>query len=570
MAKQWIAVENLALTDNPSVLRVPEEARKFNETRVAKTLKQRFLRGRQEAIIDIRPPEDQDTKPAGNPILLKIPIEAVTPIHTPGSPTDHQGYFVLLDELGNPIDATVQNRMANRIPTSTLDGTSRPLIDNVFSAYGLPSEVGQMSRIKALQSMYTHVVGSQLESKLKKAGFENSEFVRSDPLFRCMFARFLEHKQTRVLYLPKELVTYMTFKKDEYGIGKSRLDYIRFSMGMKLTLQVSRALAAVKAAMDKRNISVRVTDQYMESPEQLINNVLREFVNKNSISFNTNPDIIQQQIVSKSVGVKIQGIPGLEDFDVTNEPGNNSSTFDFDSGISDQLDQDIISGLNIPPSVMNSLGEDEYARSVVTGNLFFNMDINSDQVVVKYFLGDLVRKYGTYSEELIDIISHVISDQKNPSDDSDSSAALGIPAGYSVGDIINKLIVELPKPNIAPNKAQFEILDAMVQSISAAVMALLPDELTGGDEAKGVALRLIRTRIIIANVRTYLERSGMSDLDVPDYDFAKYLSDSDKALDALENVSKMLELKAKVGKAAETGDVLSDTGSGDQGFGAGY
>ena len=571
LVKSFLAQEALSLTDNPAVLQVPEMTKKKQERRSKSIIRNRFAPPLSQPLLSISNERDLDKKDGlvGNPILFHLPPESVTVIHTPGDPSDHQGYFVILDQLGNPINVAAHEE--SHLATSSMTNTNASnIFTQSYNAYGVTPGSRSLLDDQTKNYIYTKVVTEHLKKRLDKAGFSNAEIANTDAVMRCMFNRYMQEKQTRVLFLPKELVTYMAFELDQNGNGISRLDRIKFVLGLKMAVQVSRVLAAIKGAMDKRKVNIRFTDNLMEPPEAVFQSVIREYLRKSTLSFSIDPAIIQNQLADKSMSLTGTNIPGLEEFEITNEPDQRTGSFDFDPNISESLDKQALNGLNIPAATMNSLDEAEYARSVTTTNLFFAMDISVDQDLTIKHISDLIRKFGTYSEEFINGLYEILpflktknvdknigieaSTQETSQDrfpDKTAQDDADVNLTYSVDDIISKMSISLPPPNIAPSKAQFETIDAMVSSITNLMSTLFPDELAGPDDSLRQVVATLRSRFTVMNVRDYVEKSGLSGVQIPGTNFTSVMGEMSQLYASLTNVKEMFEQKIKLNGGVE-------------------
>lgn len=582
LIESFIGKEALSLTDNPDILQAGTQARKKIEQRSKSVIGNRYLRPMAESIVGIDAELDPKDKKAviGDPILMRLPSESVTVIHTPGDPNDHQGYLILLDRAGNPINA-VGIEEAQRSTAVDYNQNQGNIFNQVYNAYGVSSSSRGSIHEDTMGKVYTQIVTEHLKNRVGKAGFTNSEIGNCDAMMRCMFSRFMQSKQTRILFMPKELVSYMAFELDQNGYGVSRLDGIKFNLGLKMAIQVSRVLASIKSAMDRRKIEVKFTENMMDDPEAILGSVIRQYIDKSTMSFSIDPNVIQGQIADKSISIAGIDIPGMENFSLTNEPDQRSGSFDFDPSISEGIDKAIMNGMHVPPATMNSLGEDEYARSVSTTNLFFSMDVKTDQKKVIKNKSDLIRKYGRYSEPfrrgLLELFPNLNGANKTKSisstedDIGDGKSQDSLPGHYTLDSLIDTMHITLPVPNIAPSKAQFEQLEAMVTALTNTFNALFPDDLIGADDTLAPALRLLRSRLITQNIRNYLDGSGMSTLDVPDTNFSSVLGDLNNLQDALGNIAGLLKDKAALNAPPlpEGMDAFGATPGADDGFGGG-
>jgi hypothetical protein len=563
LIKQIIGTESLSLTDNPSVLQAGETAKKKTSKRTEKILKENFSRiPKQETIVSINPGDKDDTdEEYGDPILIRLPPESVTIIHTPGNASDHIGYLVLLDRNGTPLDAVSHDEsMMNK--STDFNSNQGNVFAQAYNAYGVSSGSRGISNEDTNNKIYNQIITAHLKNRLDEAGYSNVTLGNSDSVFRCMFYRFLQAKQTRILFLPKELVAYMTLEMDQNGYGVSQLDRVKFNLGLKMAVQVSKVLASIKSAMDKRSINVKFTENMMENPEYIFQNVIREYVQKSTMSFSIDPNVIQTQIADKSISIKGTDIPGMEQFDLTNEPDSRSNNVDFDPDLLSYIDKGIINGLDVPSSAMNSLSEDEYSRSVVTTNLFFAMNIGIKQDIIKKCISNLLRIYAKYSESFRNKLRETLEGEKVKETSIDDISS----TGFDLDKLIDTLTVNLPKPNVAPSKAQFEALEAMVTAMTSTINSLYSDDLVAKDDSLGPVIRAIRARLLSSNIREYLSGSGISSVDLPDTNFASILGELNDFVDALDNIKKMMDDKIKINEPVEKSSDSFDTSSSDTGF----
>lgn len=538
-----LAKEALSFSDNPEILLGSRTLKKKTNKKVNDALGSFYGNSTSGQLGSIKIPDDTSKDRIGEPVVIKLPTEAVTIIHTPGDPSDHQGYLVLLDLHGNPVDSS-KDDLDPHTSFRNANDRSTDIFRQVYDAYGLTSSSASITN-DTMNRLYNEIVRTHLNKRLKKSGFGAFTMVENDAMMRCMFSRFVAAQGTRILFIPAPLVSYMYITLDETGYGQSELENVKHTLGLQTAIRISRVMASIKAAMDKRKIEAKFDPKMMESPEAMLATIGREYVNKNTMHFSTDPNDIQGQMAAKSLSVILSGIPGMEDFSITNEPDDRSGSFNFDDGVYKDLKDDVISGLRIPPAAMNNIGEDEYARSVTTTNLFFNMDVGIVQNTIKEVISNFLRNYGFWSKDLRALIADILKPKNDetpvaPDIDDKTSGESG-----ETVDLVDKVIMSiqmaLPKPNVAPSKTQFEAFEAMVNAITGMVNAILPDELVGVDDQMTPALHLIRGRIISDNIKAYLASSGMSGIEVPTSDFSPYYSEIGTTLDALKN----LEIKLK-------------------------
>ena len=125
----------LTVTDNPTVLKIPEIKQKIRERRILASLRSPALEavgyGREMSIAEmndrelagvlyrkrqygyqpiasVKTQEQLTRRTVGSPLTMHIPSEAVIPVHVPGSPEHQVGFFVLLDVRASDRQAGLQ------------------------------------------------------------------------------------------------------------------------------------------------------------------------------------------------------------------------------------------------------------------------------------------------------------------------------------------------------------------------------------------------------------------------------------------------------------------------------
>lgn len=107
-------------------------------------------------------------KSLGKPMVMKLPTEAVIPVFTPGNPKDHVGYFVLLDELGKPIELSLTE---NNLDSFYINQNNPAVqLTPVQKAYNnLIADTSKNIDVNALFNMYKEVIEKRLYNTIKNS-----------------------------------------------------------------------------------------------------------------------------------------------------------------------------------------------------------------------------------------------------------------------------------------------------------------------------------------------------------------------------------------------------------------
>ena len=512
------AIEQIKIVDNPDVLKV-DRARKT--TKSAEITAKLVTIYKTKSLITINP---ETASSVGDPVVYELPPESVIPIFTPGTPTDHIGYFVLLDEYGNPLhmsaDIAFSDMSDNRqVSPAALYKTFG--LDNQQSIRSGPMRVEQM---ELMSNVYQTIVETHLKNRLKNSGLSNIYIGAPSSVYRCMFARYLALRQTRLLFVPKDLMTYICFKHNTDGTGRSKIEDIKFILSLKITVLICRVMATMNSSINRRKLTINFTDN-MGDPVAFFQQIQKEAIDKSVMNFTSDPTEITRTLAARSLTISAKGIPGAENYDISSEP-NEYRDIKPDDGLMDDLNNMLVLGLDVPPSAFNMLGENEFSRSIATNNLFFCRRIAAYQKLICELMASHAQTYTHMSETLKTKIKNILSPKETTS--STKVADVGTieevtPLDKKLADVIKHIIAVLPTPSIAPSKTEFEELDTIINSINTTIEAAFDNDLGSTDDAN--PMPMVRALIKESIVRDYMTKIGvMRDVSFPDVSDPAFLT----------------------------------------------
>lgn len=499
------------ITNSIEILDRPDELKRKKlktENRAARNRKVIKAVGNTQVIAV--PLSEKDTH--GRPLLMEVPHESCIPLYVPGNPKEHMGYFIAVDQEGWPIEKKAMESRTS-LNASLIDSSRQSPFDNLFRAYGLKelrTALGSSAHRNAMARMYRTVMEAYIRTKLRGKGFGELSPGALNGLQAYMFSKFLEGHKVRLLYLPREYVTYIAFDHHADGTGKGRLEKIKFFLSLRVTLLIAQMMSGINNATDHKNINVNFGDQTANAigdPVSILRQVGAEYIKKNTPRFSLDPDHIMESMARRSIHVKATGMPGLQDFSVDTETGSRQHAEPPTDLMEDVRNQTIM-GLDVPPSALNALGEHEYSRSVASASLIFARKIEVLQDKVLHHLTNFVRSYTAFDKVLKDEIMAVLETKVDGEKDDDGTVE---ESAVKIEDVIAAIELLLPKPNVAPNNSLFENFRAFFDGVVTAVDSFYPDELAAGDDDITEALPYIRALVKKQLIETYMEVNGFSE-----------------------------------------------------------
>ena len=573
----------IRVTENPEIVKFATQKSLVDKQTALSNIKKKY----QLSLKDVFPIEEVVTLKAnpddinhhGHPAIIELPTESVIPIHVPGAPKEHYGYFILLDNYGQPL--TIQasgmaNSAANKgCSPGSANGAYETLFGSGCSAVSYfgndPNGVNSAGNM-----IFQHLLDKYIKARIKGIfGRDDLELSRFSALSTVMFYRLLQRKRTTLVYCPPSLLHYFAFDYRKNGTGRSKIEDIQFLLSLRTTLMMAQIVAMVNDAVEHKKIELGIDDNAanLEGIMELVANI---FIEKNKLSGSIDPSEIMRDMYSNALTIVPKNIPGLGDMtvDVTNQSGQSTKP---DNELLEQLTNLMVSHLDVPPSALNQLAEPEFARSLTTYNLFFAKKITRYQYIFCSQMSDFVKDYTQFSApfqkalmkklqaagkkrakaELPDKAKKIT--KKNPNEYDRSTLDL-------LKSILDNVTVSLPKPNIVVDKTQFEEIRSFMSNLEEMANNLFPNELVPTDDQNATAaLPVVRASWKREQMLHFIENVGSFNMvTIPDMDEFD-VTDLIDFIQTLQNTASALkQQRDAIGNAGEEGGF-----GGDAGFGGG-
>ena len=511
------------------------------------------------------------------PALIELPTESVIPIFIPGSPSEHLGYFIIIDEEGQPLaydDAT--NPDPNKLFSGNWAGDDTT--SEAFSAtYGTSSNVlrvfeGTKAATETGNAIFNHFLDKFIRQHLKGlVPDESIEIGRFNSIATSMFYRLLANKRTTLVYAPPRLLHYLAFDYREDGTGMPKPENIEFILSLRTTLMISNILAQANDAINHKKIEFDGGEN-IKNIEQIMDLIKRVFITKNKISGSVDPSEIMDDIASNAITIVPKNFPGLGGNFNVDIQSTGTQSVRADDNLLENLSNLLISNLDVPPSALNQLSEPEFSRSLVTYNLFFAKKINLYQKITCRFMTELIRdftRYDTVFQKALSLRLNAISKKplKQRMPKSVAKMAQNNKNTYSSISSMTRACLEgvavtLPKSNIVADKTLYEEVRNYVSNLEEISQQLFSAErVPSSDQEASDALTLVRARWKYDQLKTYLSRIGkMSMVDIPDMDDLAAAEDYTDYIQTLRNINAAV---------VKHGSAMAAAGEEEGGFGGG-
>lgn len=574
----------IKVSENPEILRFATEKKLIDKYQVYEKLKKAYNpRPEREETVELQA-NPQGYAHKGHPTIIELPSESVVPIHVPGAPKEHLGYFVLLDMYGQPL--TIENSgMANNYGLDKTGGyagcqpgTSNAAYEALFGKGCCSSSFMGVQDISSTGNMiFQNLFDKYLKARMKGIfGRDDLSLARFNAIATTLFYRLLDRKETMVVFVPTTLMQYLAFDYDKQdGTGVSKLRDVSFLMSMRTTLMMASILAEINAAIQRTTVSFSV-DEKVVNLEAVMDMMSNMFVAKAKMNGSIDPSEIMRDMYSNALTIVPKNIPGINSLDIDVQNGQ-SQAIKPDDALMEQLTNLLVSQLDVPPAALNQLSEPEFARSLVTYNLFFAKKIARYQRIWCKLIQNFIRTHSQFDPIFQKAILKCLqANGKKRSKERAPAKTVQMrkknPNVYQrdyntmLQAILEGVEVTLPSPNIVVDKTQFEEIRQFTSNLDEMANQLFNPDLIPQDDQKATAgLALVRAVWKKQQLMNFLENVGsFTMVEIPDIDDV----DPTELIDFIQTMQNFNEATVMQRKAI-TGDGEEGGGFGSGGFGGG-
>lgn len=538
----------LSVTDNPAVLKLPRlnektkkqavmnvyaksslniAAESISDTRVERAIyRTRSLKT--ETVADLKKPHELKRKSVGGPLVMKLPSESVIPVHVPGNLKQHIGYFVVLDEEGNPIEVADGDEYHSGLSGAGDTSLSSNLIKRVQTNMLGNSQFdpNNSQHIDFASKIYADMVERDLISRVKNGVYSQASVIaKNEDVYRIMLARVLAKKFTQILYIPIEYMTYIAFKYTDDGVGRSLLDDTSIINTIRTVLMFADVTGSVKNSIGRTKVSMVIPEHdpnWQKTVEMAQDEIVRSRMIDIPLGTSSIPDITNyiQRAGYEWEFTGGKGIPELKfDFEQKNSTYQKS-----DNDLQENLKKASIQAFGLSPETVENGFNTEFATTAVANNILLNKRVTNTQDEFTPQLSDHLRKIASSTSELVDELRIIILDNIEEIlfevQEIDGIQEASISEEYKQKVLVSKCLmeflngwyVELPRPSSVTLENQVTDLkgymDALDAGLDAYFSADMFTEASSGD-AVSSQMGMIKASYKAYFTRDWLNKKGI-------------------------------------------------------------
>lgn len=427
------------------------------------------------------------------PIFINYPVEAVIPIFKPGSPSEHVGYLALHDEEGNPLSKAkpvnyyreLANGYNSRMTVNTMASSLIQQGKTMFE--GFSNKLDEARQLEMLSRIHSNAIIKDILDRLKNGLYgKNLDVGDSAEVSRIMFYRALRGQRTRVLFVPKEVMSYMTFDYDNRGFGISLLDNMKVLISLRIQFMLAQLRAGIMNSIPETLVTLRI-DEKDPDPRKTIQiaNVmaLQSRSNSGLIIGASNVQTIEDRVNQSNIRMAIESdnpkIPQIG-HDISKTTADIPAP---DNEVAEGIKRDTIMGTGLTPDMVDNSLSTEFAANVLQGNFITSLIAFQKQDRFNPLLTDFVRKVITVSpylhkrlrEIIRDNLDEIIENVKEASGDKSlsvkglASSAIEVLIDGIIDKFTSAFEVTLPAPPNDNHESKAEQLQQYEERVDKAI-----------------------------------------------------------------------------------------------------
>lgn len=612
---------NLTVTDNPDILKIPAlqdkaiayqrdraygfesfgqyvsilNPKTMNEsdnTQVVNALYQ-DQDGTRAAVVQINDNENTQRKSIGRPLVRQMPFESCIPVHEPGDPDKHVGYFFLIDKNGNPISKDTEANNFSRLAQGNRQNIGVSTVSSLFNEMkyyteGMCNLKDDSYSLDELESVYISLVERDLLARLNNGVYgDNVEIGKPQEVYRIMLARALMGMQTQLLFMPSSLVQYIAFEYDKFGMGVSLVGKARTLAAQRSTLLFANNIAMLRNAVQKQIATIKIDPQEPD-PWMIYDAALTKISEANAMTFMYHaitPETIENNLNRAGWEIRVEGHPDIPEHAIDTEYKAGDRPL-VDDTVIEKIDKRWFMSLRVPPALIENSSELEFATQFVAQHALFNRVRREYAVKGSEHLSDFIRKTVMSDGYLIRSLASFIRNNLGQLPAhlqklTDNKTVLPVIKAF-----LEQLEVSLPQSNNERDKEQLEAYSAFKSKVEELIplyfnrddiALLIPEVDTENDpngEIKNRVLDRIEDYIKAVVLRKWVADNGVFpelnevfrlDSPQPNLEFLKaYNADTERMVQSIQEVVAIMFAKnTGTNGEGEVAEASSDTGSSD-------
>lgn len=501
--------------------------------------KNRYTQSKEDSIVNIdslfRPSKDfikEETviindktsasrKSIGKPLYFKVPSESIIPVYPKGEPNNHIGYFLLVDERGMPLSIDDNEMVLTNAASYGSIGQNiyGDPIDRVNDT--IHGEKRDVIEYQDMETMFSAILEKMIKDKLKNGKYEDLVTTnKSFQINRIMFTRALESKETKLVFVPEEMVNYFAYEYRKNGTGCSIFEQIISLYTVRAILLFSRLIANMKNNIPIKQVDVKIPDDdpdptgTFETVKDLVLSTRKNIIPFGMIDASSISEWLYKSSYEFKFNYNKLSDLSIDFADTTSDIKISDTEFE------EQINALILNKFGLTPDMIKPAYEPEFATTILSRNLLLAKRNKKDQDITSYNISDLCKKIikqdQTLSKGIEEIIREDIASIRKQLKNNQVDKEVDI-ENFTDEQIIDYIIstceeeytINLPEAQTTDAPAAFNAMKYKFETIEEIINGIFDSNMFGSDitgeignsvdSIKAIAIGYLKKKYIIEN-----------------------------------------------------------------------
>lgn len=518
---------------------------------------------RPEDVVIIPRQEEASRETIGAPLVKTAPTEATIPVHAPGRPDKPIGFLFLLDEFGSFISRATRTDYFRTIQSSVFN--NRTALSGMLGAAAKQLEdddswnTWQMAQ--QATAAFRDMAIRDIEGRLLAGTVGNVTVSRQELAYDLMLERAFASKQTRIVYVPADMVVYWAYRYNDNGTGRGLLEDNKILSSIRALTLFMNVETMIRNSIDHRTLNITV-DEDDPNKSRTKEMILHEYARQrnNSIPWATsNPRRMIEMAQQSGLAINVEGGDNYPNTKVTVD----SRDIQYRE-VNLEMDEDLrkrqTMGFGLAPEIVDLSNQIEFSSKIATSNELSLKRAIMIQETTNNFIRQYIIKYTISHKGLMDKLRAAVAKHIGKLKmKKEAIAELG--EGYFVQLFFSIYSAKLPRPDNGIS-TRMQDLGEFSDALDKMLDTILPDDMldakaigTESNEWIAVVKASVKSTLVLRYCRENNIMPEFTDLFKNDteQDYGSIL-----AKEALDNTGRLSKIIQAVGLNLYSKALISD------------
>ena len=450
-------------------------------------------------------------------IRTKIPVEAVMPITMPNDPSDHLGYFILLDKMHKVVKTSVTDVNAGLKAKLLGDNT---LLKKARSNLGMITS--ETPNLALDESIYINILRDKLSDKLSQLDIaETGAFELNNDFFKVLMLRSLRKLKTKVMYVSAEQLTYYAFNYRDNGTGESLVERVAVLASMRGIAKMTRNMANVRNSIPNTKYSATLPEEDLDplaTTEAIMTEAMSSNASKMPLGSSNITDLLNW-VVTAGISVHVQS-PAIPDLTIESEEVYTNYDASSIKDLEEDLRGEMIVALGSSVDIIDGVSEENFAAKVIANNALRRRKTLSLQKTLAKFITRDIKAISVADPGVLRVLKEEIKERYRefykpvPKELKASFRKSRIPKAdiitWMAEEYMETMNITFPTFTVDSNQGLNESFKTHKENVEVAIESwfseeMLPEELRGDDDDESISkLDEIKTALLHTLLREWM------------------------------------------------------------------